>query len=172
MIQMMLIPTILIFFGFVQQGQGPPNPPAVPQPVGPQLPFGPQPQLHDGPRGHLGWEPQPHHEKIHPIQPFQGPQPFQLAQFGNNLVNEHQDEVPALITIQPDPVEEVIINPAVHVNLPLAAEEMQHDHVIAMDELTDTDSDVDQNVTAVAYSSSGYSSSSRFPEYPTCHSFT
>lgn len=66
-------------------------------------------------------------------------QPLPGAQVDNNVLVEAQEEAPALIHLQPETVVEEIINPP-GVDHIQDVEDIQLEHVLAMDNLTDTDS--------------------------------
>lgn len=61
----------------------------------------------------------------------------------DNVLGVQQEEAPPLIPIQPQPVQVMIFNPVAPM-VELAPEVEQDVQVLAMDELTDTDSDIEQ----------------------------
>lgn len=135
-------PNAFDFFGFGQPRQGPPNPPD-----GPLDNFG----VNMANQQVVGWAPQPQQGNDLAQQ-----QQIMQVVHGDNLgpqfipppvqqAFDQQDEAPPLIPLQQVPDEEIIINPEAH-DAQLQQQDpqqLQEEQILAMDELTDSDSDAE-----------------------------
>jgi hypothetical protein len=127
------------FFGFGQPGQRPPNPPD-----------GPPDNFNANPANPIGWAPWPQNGLTQNQQILQVVRGANIPDIAAQQIFDQQEEAPPLIPLQLEPAEEVVINPQGPVNL-LHQEVMQiqQELVLATDEMTDTNSEAENQPAAL-----------------------